>query len=346
MKKLLTLIPAICLTAWLGCGGGGTESFEQPSNGGNGDTNSSEQTNPEQGNTSKPAKDKGVIAYTPLTLSNPFFKVIGDHIKAEAEKNGYAVQMVDPDMDVKKQSDQIEDFIAKNVTAIVLVPCDRLSVGPAVQAANQAGIPVFTVDAKCAAENAKIEGHVGTDNFQGGELAGKAMIEALGDAGGKVLILDFKKANSCVLRVGGFKKVIDAHNKTATGKIEIVSELDGNGDRTKGYQSTADALQAHEDLNAIFAINAPSALGAYTAVKEANREDKIKIIGFDGQLDGKQAIKDGKIFADPIQHPDKMGQQIVQLIVKYQAGEKFEAETLIPATLYTKSEADNDPALK
>ena len=331
MKKLLTLIPAICLTAWLGCGGG-TDSAENKGNGTDGN--------------SKPAESKGVIAYSPLTLSNPFFKVIGDHIKAEAEKNGYEVRMVDPDMDVKKQSDQIDDFISSGVTAIVLVPCDRLSVGPAVQQANKAGIPVFTVDAKCAAEGAKIEGHVGTDNFQGGELAGKAMIDALGDAGGKVLILDFKKANSCVLRVGGFKKVIDAHNKTATGKIEVVSELDGNGDRTKGYQSTADALQAHEDLDAIFAINDPSALGAYTAVKEANREDKIKIIGFDGQLDGKQAIKDGKIFADPIQHPDKMGQQIVQLIMKYQAGEKFEAETLIPATLYTKTEADQDPALK
>ncbi|MFL2903763.1 MAG: substrate-binding domain-containing protein [Limisphaerales bacterium] len=317
MKKFINLIPAICLTAWLGCGGGG------------GDT-----------------KSKGVIAYSPLTLSNPFFKVIGDHIKAEAEKNGYTVRIVDPNMDVKKQSDQMDDFISSGVTAIILVPCDRLSVGPSVQAANKAGIPVFTVDAKCAAENAKIEGHVGTDNFQGGELAGKAMITALGDAGGKVLVLDFKKANSCVLRVGGFKKVIDAHNKTATGKIEIVSELDGNGDRTKGYQSTADALQAHEDLDAIFAINDPSALGAYTAVKEAKRDDKIKIIGFDGQLDGKQAIKDGKLYADPIQHPDKMGRQIVQLIMKYQAGEKFESETLIPATLYTKTEADQDPALK
>ena len=317
MKKFINLIPAICLTAWLGCGGGG------------GDT-----------------KSKGVIAYSPLTLSNPFFKVIGDHIKAEAEKNGYTVRIVDPNMDVKKQSDQMDDFISSGVTAIILVPCDRLSVGPSVQAANKAGIPVFTVDAKCAAENAKIEGHVGTDNFQGGELAGKAMITALGDAGGKVLVLDFKKANSCVLRVGGFKKVIDAHNKTATGKIEIVPEPDGNGDRTKGYQSTADALQAHEDLDAIFAINDPSALGAYTAVKEAKRDDKIKIIGFDGQLDGKQAIKDGKLYADPIQHPDKMGRQIVQLIMKYQAGEKFESETLIPATLYTKTEADQDPALK
>ena len=75
-------------------------------------------------------------------------------------------------------------------------------------------------------------------------------------------------------------------------------------------------------------------------------QDQIKIIGFDGQLDGKQAIKDGKIFADPIQHPDKMGQQIVQNIIKYLAGEEFAEETLIPATLYKKAEADKDPELK
>jgi ribose transport system substrate-binding protein len=331
MKKFLTLLPAILLSTWLGCSGKQEESTGPQNAGVNGE------------NADKP---KGIIAYTPQTLSNPFFGVIGDHIRAEAEQNGYEVLIVDPDYDVKKQSDQFDDFIAKNVTAIVLVPCDRISVGPAVQAANKAGIPVFTVDAKCAAEGVKIEGHVGTDNFQGGELAGKAMVDALGDKGGKVLILDLKRAHSCVLRVEGFKKVINAHNKEATGKIEIVSELDGNGDRTKGYQSTADALQAHSDLDAIFAINDPSALGAYTAVKEAKREDKIKIIGFDGQLDGKQAIKDGKIYGDPIQHPDKMGKLIVQLVVKYQAGEEIQPETLIPATLYTKAEADQDPDLK
>lgn len=292
-------------------------------------------------------ESKGTIAYTPQTLSNPFFSVIGDHIKAEAEKNGYEVLMVDPDMSVKKQSDQIDDFIAKNVVAIVLVPVDRMSIGPAVKEANAAGIPVFTVDAKCAAEGAKIEGHVGTDNFQGGELAGQAMIDALGEEGGKVLVLDLKKANSCVLRVDGFKKVINAHNEgRASGKIEIVAELDGNGERTKGYESSSAALQAHEDLAAIFAINDPSALGAYTAVKEANRQDRIKIIGFDGMPDGKKAIKDGHIYADPIQHPDKMGIQIVELIVKYQAGEDFEKETLLPATLYTKADADQDPGLK
>jgi ribose transport system substrate-binding protein len=240
----------------------------------------------------------------------------------EAEKQGYEVIIVDPKMDVTKQSNQIDDFITREVTAIILVPCDKDSIGPSVKKANAAGIPVFTVDAKCAAEGVEIAGHVGTDNFQGGKLAGQAMIEALGDKGGKVLVLDFKKANSCVLRVAGFKEVVEAHNnKGEGGQIEIVQELDGSGERTKGYDSTKASLEKHEDMAGIFAINDPSALGAYAAVKESGKLDQIKIIGFDGQPDGKLAIKEGKIFADPIQHPDKMGRQIIQNILKYLAGE-------------------------
>ena len=290
---------------------------------------------------------KGTIAYSPLTLSNPFFKVIGDHIKAEAKKHGYDTLMLDPNEDVKTQSDQIDDFISKQVSAIILVPCNRLSIGPAVQEANKAGIPVFTVDAQCAAEGVEIVSHVGTDNFQGGALAGEAMIEILGKTGGKVLILDHKTANSCVLRVQGFKKIVDAHNASnPAAKIEVVSELPSGANRTDSYKATADTLQAHEDLAAIFAINDPAALGAYTAVQEKSLENSIKIIGFDGQKEGKVAIKEGKIYADPIQFPDQMGVQIVQNIIAHLAGEEVEETVLIPTSLYKKADAEKDPELQ
>ena len=290
---------------------------------------------------------KGTIAYSPLTLSNPFFKVIGDHIKAEARKHGYDTLMLDPNEDVKTQSDQIDDFISKQVSAIILVPCNRLSIGPAVQEANKAGIPVFTVDAQCAAEGVEIVSHVGTDNFQGGALAGEAMIEILGKTGGKVLILDHKTANSCVLRVQGFKKIDDAHNASnPAAKIEVVSELPSGANRTDSYKATADTLQAHEDLAAIFAINDPAALGAYTAVQEKSLENSIKIIGFDGQKEGKLAIKEGKIYADPIQFPDQMGVQIVQNIIAHLAGEEVEETVLIPTSLYKKADAEKDPELQ
>jgi ribose transport system substrate-binding protein len=290
---------------------------------------------------------KGVIAYSPLTLTNPFFKVIGDHIEAEAKKHGYETLMLDPNNNPKTQSDQIDDFILKQVTAIVLVPCDRIGVGQAVKAATKAGIPVFTVDAQCTAEGVEIVSHVGTDNFQGGELAGHAMIEALGESGGKVLVLDHKIANSCVLRVDGFKKVIDAHNEgRQTGKIEIIAELPSGGDRTTGHDATANTLPAHEDLAGVFAINDPSAVGAYVALQEAGREKTVKIIGFDGQLEGKQAIKEGKIYADPIQFPDKMGVQIVEKIMDHLAGRPVEKKVLIPTSIYKQADAEKDPELK
>jgi ribose transport system substrate-binding protein len=289
-----------------------------------------------------------VIAYSPLTLSNPFFKVIGDSIEEAAKAFGYEVLILDPNNDPKLQSDQIDDFISKGVAAIILVPCDRIGVGQSVKAANEAGIPVFTVDAQCAAEGVDIVSHVGTDNFQGGELAGQAMIEALPN-GGKVLVLDHKIANSCVLRVEGFKKVIDAHNSQLTddsSKLTIVAELPSGGDNTISYNATTAQLDKHPDLAGIFAINDPGALGAYTAVKEKEKEQVIKIIGFDGQKEGKLAIKEGKIYADPIQFPRQMGTQIVDKIMSHLAGEEVEKTVLIPTKLYKKADADKDPELE
>src|SRR4029079_1064627 len=138
-----------------------------------------------------------------------------------------------------------------------------------------------------------------------------------------------------------------AHNKgRETGKIEIVSELPGEGDEPKGYNCTQDALQTTPDLAGIFAINDPSALGAYAALKKAGKTDQVKIIGFDGQDEGKRAIRDGKIYADPIQHPDQIGKQTAQTILRFFQGEEVTLEQLIPTALYRKADALHDPELQ
>jgi ribose transport system substrate-binding protein len=295
----------------------------------------------------QPAGNKGTIGFSALTLKNPFFKIIADNLTEEATKQGFTVLVNDAERDVNTQAKHIDNYIAQKVAAIVINPADRTAIGPAVKKANAAGIPVFTCDLECTAAGAEITGHVGTDNYQGGKLAGEAMVKALGDAGGKVLVLHFKQANSCVLRVQGFKEVIDAHNEGRTsGTIDIVAELEGGGLQDEGFRATADALQAHPDLAGIFAINDPSALGAWTALKQAGKDDQIKVIGFDGQREGKQAIKEGKILADPIQFPDQMGIVTAQNIVKYLDGEEFEAVQLIPAKLYTQKDAEADPELE
>jgi ribose transport system substrate-binding protein len=280
-----------------------------------------------------------------LTLENPFFKIIGDHLAAEAKAEGFETLIVSADKDMAKQGNQVKDFIVKGVDAIVLSPCDPKSVVPVIQEANAAGIPVFTVDIPCPDPAAKVVTQIATDTYGGGREAGTAMIEVLGKMGGKVAILHLKQAQSCLLRVKGFREVIDAFNAKGGPKIEMVMEIDGGGARDMGYRAAEDALQAHPDLRGIFAINDPSALGARAALEKANKADQVAIIGFDGMKEGKIAIKEGKMYADPIQFPDRMGVEIVKAFVMWSRGEEVAPEILIPTQLYRKTDGERDPDL-
>jgi ribose transport system substrate-binding protein len=145
--------------------------------------------------------------------------------------------------------------------------------------------------------------------------------------------------------VKGFREVIDAHNASGKAKITIATELESGGAKDVGYKAAEDALQAHPDLRGIFAINDPAALGARGALEKAGKT-QVLIVGFDGQPEGKQAIKDGKIYADPIQFPDKMGVRIVDAIVRHSKGETLPPQMLIPTSLYRKADAMKDPELK
>lgn len=293
---------------------------------------------------SKPSR--GTITASLLTLQNPFFKVIGDNITAEAAKHGYDTLIVSADNDVARQSNQVKDFIVKKVSAIILSPADSKAIVPVIQEANAAGIPVFTVDVPCQEPGVKIVTQVATDNLGGGREAAKAMIEALKGQGGKIGVLDLKQVESCILRVKGFKEILAEHNATAAAKIEIVSELDGGGAKDKGYKAAEDMLQSYPDMIGIFAINDPSALGARGALEKAGRADKVVIIGFDGQPEGKQAIREGKIYADPIQFPDKMGVEVVKAFLKHSKGEDVPPQMLIPTQLYRQADGMNDATLK
>lgn len=291
------------------------------------------------------APARGTIGVSLLTLDNPFFKVIGDNITAEGKKHGYATIVVSADKDPAKQGNQIKDFIVKKVSAIVLSPCDSKASIAVIQEANAAGIPIFTVDIPCNEPGVKIVTQIATDNYGGGKEAGQAMIEALGEAGGKIAVLHLKQAESCILRVKGFREVIDAHNASGKAKIDIVTELESGGAKDVGFKAAEDALQAHADLRGIFAINDPAALGARAALEKAGKT-QIMIVGFDGQPEGKQAIKEGKIYADPIQFPEKMGVQIVDAIIRHSKGETLPPQMLIPTSLYRKADGMKDPELK
>lgn len=291
--------------------------------------------------TRKPLRpENGVVAVSLLTLDNPHFRQIGESITGEGRRLGFEVEVLSGDFDVARQQEQVKRFIAQRVKAIVLSPCDSLSIGPAIRAANTAEIPVFTVDIACRAPDAKIVTHVATDNYGGGKQAAHAMIEALGERSGRVAIIDHTLIESCVLRVKGFKEIVDKHNaeRAENKRLVIVVEQPGGAAYEGGVRAATVLGQANLGLDGVFAVNDPSALGAYHVFsKKSYTGRRPVLVGFDGSPEGKEAVNKGILYATPIQYPDQIGVELMHAIVRHFKGDALPTEMLIPTSLYGRN---------
>ncbi|NLY01074.1 MAG: sugar ABC transporter substrate-binding protein [Rhodopirellula sp.] len=274
---------------------------------------------------------KGRIGVTCMDLTNPFFKLISNVMTEEAARYGYEVVSLDGNNDPAKQNSQLADFVAQGFDAIFLNPVDSQAAGEGVKKAHAAGIPVFTFDVQVTDPEAQqmIVSHIGSDNFQGGMLAGESMMKATGDQGA-IAIISYPEVTSCILRVDGFKEYLKKHGS----KLEIATELSGKGNRNDGYAVATDILQAHPDIVGIFAINDPSGLGAYAAVQKAGKADRITIVAFDASPAGKQAVFERKLYDSPQQFPHKMAKGTVKAFVDYLEGEAIEKKIFIPCSHY------------
>jgi ribose transport system substrate-binding protein len=263
-----------------------------------------------------------------------FYQDMESGMKAEAQKFGYTVNVVDASRDNSKQQSQVEDFISQKVAAIVLTPYDSQAIGSAIVEANKAGIPVFTADIANASKQGTVVSHIASDNIQGGGQAGKLMCSALA-SGGKVAILDEPEVTSVQDRVKGFKAAIAA----GCPSVVIVADIDGGGERAKASSATEDVLQAHKDLKGIFGINDDSALGAAKAVEAAGLTGKIAVIGYDATPEARDAIKAGTMYGDAIQHPDQIGAKTIDAIADSFAGKTVPPKIAVPVGTYTKADA-------
>ena len=284
------------------------------------------------------------VGVTLLTMTHPFFQNLAKGLEEEGAKHGMTVTVTSAEFDIARQRNQIADFIVQGVDAIVMSPADSKAIGTAIKEANDAGIPVFTADIAALAEGVSVVTHVATDNYAGGRLAGEAILEAIGNQG-QVAIIDHPEVESVILRTQGFQDVINEANAD-NANVEIVAQLTGGGVKDRAFRVAEDILQAHPDLDAIFAINDDTALGTVAAIEKAGKSGQIQIIGFDGTLEARRAIREGKIYADVIQHPYQIGQMTITSINKYSQGESLDGEQLIPATLYRQADAEEDPLIQ
>jgi len=263
------------------------------------------------------------------TLNNPFFVTLRDGAQKAADAAGVKLIIVDAQDDSAKMTAGIEDLINKKVSALLINPTDSDAVVPAIQKANEAGIPVFTVDR--GANGGTVVSHIASDNVAGGKMAAEFLCNALGGKGKVVELQGIAGTSAARDRGQGFNEYMSASCKD----VQIVAQQTADFNRDKGLKVFENILQAQPEINGVFAHNDEMILGAIQAAEAAGRTGII-FVGFDAIDDAVQAVKDGKLAATVAQQPALMGQLAVETAIKYLSGSQVEAYIPVPLSLVTK----------
>lgn len=263
------------------------------------------------------------------TLNNPFFVTLRDGAQKAADAAGTKLIIVDAQDDSAKMTAGIEDLITKKVSAILINPTDSDAVVPAIQKANDSGIPVFTVDR--GSNGGTVVSHIASDNVAGGSMAAEFLCNAIGGQGNVVELQGVAGTSAARDRGQGFNDYMTASCQGVT----IVAQQTANFNRDEGLTVFENILQAQPDIAGVFAHNDEMILGAIQAAEAANRTG-IVFVGFDAIDDAVQAVKDGKLAATVAQQPAEMGRLAVETALKSLNGEKVESSIPVPLSLVTQ----------
>ena len=262
------------------------------------------------------AKDLNSIGITLGSLGNPFFVALSQGAEAKAKEinPNVKVNTASADYDLNKQFTQIDNFIASGVDMILLNAADAQAIAPAVKRAQAAGIVVVAVDVAAAGVDATVQ----TNNVQAGEIACQFIVDKLGAEGGKVIIQNGPQVSAVIDRVNGCKTVL-----ATNAKIEILSDdQDGKGSREGGLTVMQGHLTRFPEIDAVFTINDPQAIGSDLAAKQLGRSEFI-ITSVDGAPDIEAALKGNTlVMASASQDPYAMAQLAVETGYKIMNGEK------------------------
>lgn len=279
------------------------------------------------GNTSG-GSNKYTIGFAVSTLNNPFFVAMVNGVKAEAQKDGVSVIVDNGNNDPSTQLNQMQDLIQQKVNAILLNPTDSQSLSSAVQLANNAHIPVITLDRSVT--SGQVATYIASDNIQAGKMAADELIKAL-NGQGQVIDLQGSLGTSAEAdREKGFTQEI----ATAPG-ITVVARQSANFDRSTALNVMQNLLQAHPNVKGVFAQNDEMALGALKAIQQANKSG-IAIVGIDGEQEVVNDVQQGAIYADIAQQPTQEGVLGVKYAVQVIKGQTIAASVNSPLQLVTK----------
>ncbi|MBC8450328.1 MAG: ribose ABC transporter substrate-binding protein RbsB [Chloroflexi bacterium] len=277
----------------------------------------------------KPA-EKVTLGLSLSTLNNPFFVTLKEGAEAAAKAAGVELVVVDAQDDSAKEATNVEDLIQKGIDALLVNPTDADAIVPSIQKANQAGIPVFTIDR--GASGGDIVSHIASDNVAGGWMAGEFLCQALGGSGKVVELEGIAGTSAARDRGQGFN---DYMSSNCSG-VEIVARQTANFNRAEGLSVFENILQAQPEIAGVFAHNDEMILGAIEAAEAAGRAGEIIFVGFDAVDDAVAAVEAGQLAATIAQQPAEMGRLGVEFAVKHLNGEPLEEYIPVDLALVTE----------
>jgi ribose transport system substrate-binding protein len=259
-------------------------------------------------------------------LHNPFFAEIARSAQIRARHINDKVKFtaVSCDYDVKRQSDQINDFISSNVNLILLCAVDAQGIAPAVVRAKQAGIAVVAVDARA---DGGVDATVASNNKQAGAIDAEYIAERL-KGKGQIVIVNGPPVATVLDRLDGFLEEIKKHPD-----VKILSQdQNAGGTRDGGLRVMTNLLKTFKEIDAVFAVNDPTAIGCDMAARQAQRKEFF-IVGVDGGPEIVPLLKDrhSLITATAAQDPFVIAKIAVEIGNDIVHGKKPKQEvTLIP----------------
>jgi len=316
-KRFVSVLTAVCMCGVMlaGCGAGSTVEKED---------------------TMKKAlseEDRYVIGLSMNTQTNPFFVTVVEGCQKAADELGIELYVTDAQNDPAIQMKDIENLITKNPDAIIIDPCDSDAIVAAVEACNDADIPVFTMDR--VASDGEVVAHVGYDAIKSGQLAGQFLVDSLGGKGNIVEIQGIMGTNVAQDRSGGFNEIMDKNQD-----MKIIACQSADFDRATAMSVMENILQANPDIDGLYAANDEMLLGALEAVEAAGRADDIVMIGCDALDETLQAIKDGRLEATIAEPPFFLGKAIVNTAYDKLEGKEVEAKVVLDNSVVNKENVD------
>ena len=320
-------IAGISLAAWVGLGvsGCGHDSAGDASSAKTGSAPIASSAAP---NAKPAAGSLHTIGLTVQSIQNPFFVAIQNGVSAEGKKSGAETTLQDGRQDIGNQTNIVDDFVQQHVDLIVLNAVDSAGIAPAVARARKAGIPVVAVD---VGAQGGVNATITSDNVQAGEIAAQYMADRL-HGSGSIAVVDGPPVTAVQDRAQGLKNILAKYPN-----LKVVSTQVGDGSRDRALQLGTTILTANPHLDAVFAINDPTALGVELAARQAGRKDFF-IVGIDGSPDIVADMKaHGLVAASAAQDPNKLGTMAVQIGQQIAAGQKPPQDTIkLPVTLVTQ----------